>query len=103
MIGDRFEAQLFSGKTSAMRDYTLYLPLYNGLQSLDLALSKGAQVRPPSPPALAKPVVFYGTSITQGGCAHNAGADYPSILGRMLNLDTISLGRIRRERTLVAV
>ena len=89
---DSFEAELFSGKTSTMREFTLYLPLYNGLKSMDIALSSGARVNPPSAPALAKPVVFYGTSITQGGCAHNAGADYPSILGRMLNLDTINLG-----------
>ncbi len=89
---DHFEAELFSGKSSTMREFTLYLPLYNGLKSLDIALSPGARVRPPSSPALDKPVVFYGTSITQGGCAHNPGADYPNILGRMLNLDTINLG-----------
>ena len=39
-----------------------------------------------------KPAVFYGTSITQGGCANNAGGDYPSIVSRALNLDTVNLG-----------
>ncbi|NQT13990.1 MAG: SGNH/GDSL hydrolase family protein [Planctomycetes bacterium] len=89
---DHFEASLFADKSAEMREFTLYLPLYNGLKSLDLALSPGARVLRPSPAAEAKPVVFYGTSITQGGCAHNPGADYPSILGRMLSLDTINLG-----------
>ena len=39
-----------------------------------------------------KPAVFYGTSITQGGCANNAGGDYPSIVSRALNLDVVNLG-----------
>ena len=40
----------------------------------------------------AKPVVFYGTSITQGGCASRSGMSYQAILGRQLNLDFVNLG-----------
>ena len=42
--------------------------------------------------AAAKPVVFYGTSITQGGCASRSGMSYQAILGRHLNLDFVNLG-----------
>jgi lysophospholipase L1-like esterase len=37
-------------------------------------------------------VVFYGTSITQGGCASRSGMSYQAILGRMLNIDFVNLG-----------
>jgi len=75
-----------------MREFRLYFPLYNGIVSLEVGLSKGARLRPPTPPAVDKPVVFYGTSITQGGCASTSGSDFVSIAGRNLNLDVINLG-----------
>jgi len=87
-----FERVMFEKIPPRMREYTLYLPLYNGVKSLSVGLSRGARVARPSRPVVTKPAVFYGTSITQGGCAHTAGADYVSILGRMLNLDIINLG-----------
>ncbi len=73
------------------REYLLYLPLYNGLKRARLGLPVGATLEPLSPPT-AKPVVFYGTSIVQGGCASRPGMAYPSILGRRLGLWTINLG-----------
>jgi len=39
-----------------------------------------------------KLIVFYGTSITQGGCVSRPGMAYPAILGRMLNRESINLG-----------
>ncbi len=38
------------------------------------------------------PVVFYGTSITQGGCASRPGMAYTSIVGRRLDCQTVNLG-----------
>ena len=87
-----FERDLFTGVSRQMREYTLYLPPYNGLVSLDIGLSDGAKTQKPSPHIAVKPAVFYGTSITQGGCANNAGGDYPSIVSRALNLDVVNLG-----------
>lgn len=87
-----YERDLLTKASREMREYTLYLPPYNGLESLEIGLSAGARIEKPSPTVIEKPAVFYGTSITQGGCANNAGGDYPSILGRALNLDVINLG-----------
>lgn len=87
-----FERDLFTGVSRELREYTLYLPAYNGLASLEIGLSAGAGIRKPSPHIPVKPAVFYGTSITQGGCANNTGGDYPSILSRALNLDIVNLG-----------
>mgnify|MGYP001176448143 CR=1 FL=1 len=76
------------------REYVLYLPLYNGTESLEIGVDADALLAKPAPrPAnRAKPVVFYGTSITHGGCASRPGMSYPAILGRWLDLPVIALG-----------
>lgn len=87
-----FERQLFKDVPRKMREFCLYLPLYKALEKLEIGLPAGARLLLPSPPALAKPVVVYGTSITQGGCANTAGSDFVSVVGRHLNLDVVNLG-----------
>jgi len=39
-----------------------------------------------------KPIVFYGTSITQGGCASRPGMVYTSIISRALQKECVNLG-----------
>ncbi|MDP6438084.1 MAG: SGNH/GDSL hydrolase family protein [Candidatus Brocadiia bacterium] len=85
------EHELFVGIPRKVREFRFYLPHEPGLV-LELGVSKGARLLAPSPPVLPKPVVIYGTSITQGSCAWTAGTDYVSALGRMLNLDVVNLG-----------
>jgi lysophospholipase L1-like esterase len=74
------------------RAVTLYLPLYKAAKLLAIGVDKPAQIRRAAPYALPRPVVFYGTSITQGGCASRPGMSYQAILSRMLNLDIVNLG-----------
>lgn len=76
------------------REYMLYLPLYDGLANLEIGVEQSAHIGLPSvnSPVKEKPVVFYGTSITQGGCASRAGMAYPAILSRMLDRQTINMG-----------
>jgi lysophospholipase L1-like esterase len=75
-------------------EYMLYLPLYDGLSKLEIGFQPGSTIGNPlvDSPKREKPVVFYGTSITQGGCASRAGMAYPSQLSRMLDRQTINLG-----------
>ncbi|MFM7057538.1 MAG: SGNH/GDSL hydrolase family protein, partial [Planctomycetota bacterium] len=73
------------------RDYAIYLPLYNGTQSLQIGVPTGAKFQPTAPRA-EKPIVFYGTSITHGACASRPGMPHPAILGRRLNRPVINLG-----------
>lgn len=72
----------------------LYLPLYNKLARLSVGVPSGARLEPAAERPLRKrrPVVFYGTSITQGGCASRPGMAYPAILGRWLDRPSINLG-----------
>ena len=73
------------------REYSVYLPLYNGTKRLSLGTPTGTRFEPVAPRA-DKPVVFYGTSITHGACASRPGMPHPSILGRRLNRPVINLG-----------
>ena len=85
------EATLLSGIASGMREYALYLPLYNGIESLEIGVPKGAKFDPLAP-RQAKPIVFYGTSITHGACASRPGLAHPAILGRRLDMPVINIG-----------
>lgn len=85
------EKTLVTGLTAEQRDYLLYLPLYNGVEAVEIGVADDVKISAPAA-TLQKPVVFYGTSILQGGCAARPGMAYPSIIGRMLNWPTINLG-----------
>ncbi len=71
----------------------LYLPLYNGVESIQIGVDKDMGIsRPAAPAAPNKPIVFYGTSITQGGCASRPGMAYAAIVRRQLDVPVINLG-----------
>jgi hypothetical protein len=80
------------GTAGEAREVTLYLPLYKGVAVKEIVLDKDAKVEAPKPFALAKPVVHYGSSITQGGCAENPGLSCQAIVSRWLNVDFVNLG-----------
>lgn len=86
--------KLVSGIPSGERTYMLYLPLYNGVSSVEIGIPKDgflAAARP-RPEALRKPIVFYGTSITHGACASRPGMVHTAILGRRFDRPVINLG-----------
>jgi lysophospholipase L1-like esterase len=87
----RVGATVARGIAPGRRTYLLNLPLYNGIDSLEIGVTRGAAFEPILPRS-EKPVVFYGTSITQGGCASRPGMAFPAILGRRLNVPVINLG-----------
>src|SRR5271166_5032346 len=85
---------LVSGLPEGKREFLLYLPLYNGVSSVEIGLSKGTTLAkgPARPKERQRPIVFYGTSITQGGCASWPGMVHTAILGRRLECPVINLG-----------
>ena len=86
-------AQLAAGLPAGEREFLLYLPLYNGVESVEIGLPKGTKLsKADAYPENRKPIVFYGTSITQGGCASRPGMVHTAILGRRLNCPVINLG-----------
>jgi hypothetical protein len=76
-----------------MREYFLYFPLYNGVLSVEIGVFEGSVFRKAAAyPKGRKPIVFYGTSITQGGCASRTGMVHTAILGRRFHYPVINLG-----------
>jgi len=74
------------------RNFTINFPLYHNVESLHIGIKKGSSLQGGLEYACEKPVVYYGSSITQGGCASRPGNTYQSILSRRLNADYINLG-----------
>jgi hypothetical protein len=85
------EATLANGLGDGEKQYRLYLPLYNGMESLSVGTPDEAAFAWNAPDE-TPPIVVYGTSITQGGCASRPGMAYPAILGRRLDRPMINLG-----------
>lgn len=71
---------------------TVYLPLYDGVRTLELGVEPGAVILPPTPYSRPTPIVFYGSSITQGGCAGRPSNTYCALVSRWLDSDFRCLG-----------
>ncbi len=84
------------------RAYRAYLPLYNGVTSLEIGVPKGVAFVPVAP-RKDKPVCFYGTSITHGACASRAGMSFVNLLGRRLDRPMLNFGFSGNGRTEIEV
>lgn len=84
--------QKICGGKNGMRDYSVYLPLYNGVKSVEIGTSPNAKFEAPTPHKIGKPVVFYGSSITQGACASRPSNCHAALLSRAVDAPMINLG-----------
>jgi len=78
--------------TGNMTDYVINFPLYSSVDKLYIGVKEGSDFEEPIKYTNEKPVVFYGSSITQGGCASRPGNCYQNFLSRNLDMDYINLG-----------
>lgn len=87
-------ATIISNMKREEREYMIYLPLYDGVTSLEIGIDSTAFICEPKveSPIRKKPIVYYGTSISQGGCASRPGMAHTNILSRRLNREIINLG-----------
>lgn len=74
------------------RSVTVNFPLYSNVTALYIGLRRDAYLAEPLPYLYKRPVVYYGSSITQGGCASRPGLSYQSILSRKLDTEYLNLG-----------
>lgn len=86
--------KLAEGIPAGNREWMLYLPLYNGVTSVEIGVPVDKMIDKAAayPAAKAKPIVFYGTSITHGACASRPGMVHTAILGRKYGRPIINLG-----------
>ena len=77
---------------STEREITVNFPLFSTVAEVYIGLDEAALVKKSSGYKHKKPIVFYGSSITQGGCASRPGNTYESMISRALQTDYINLG-----------
>ena len=70
----------------------VYLPIRSRPKQFSIGVKKGASFLPPRPHAVAKPVVHYGTSIVNGGCASRPGLIFTSIMSRLPDVEVVNFG-----------
>lgn len=73
------------------REWMMYLPLYNGVDKLEIGVNEGSTFEGVAP-AQKGMIAFYGTSITHGACASRPGMCHPAIIGRRLDMPVLNLG-----------
>ncbi len=88
---DGYEAKRETG-ISEETDITIHFPLYSRVKSLEIGIAVGSTLKPAADYKYDVPVVYYGSSITQGGCASRPGMAYQNIISRELDCDHINLG-----------
>ncbi|MBX6381040.1 MAG: SGNH/GDSL hydrolase family protein [Thermoflavifilum aggregans] len=89
-FGDTIEYHFSSLPSSYLREYHLYLPLYNNVTWMEIGVPENQSFNP-LPLRKDKPIVVYGTSIAQGACASRPGMAWTNILGRRLHDPIINL------------
>ncbi|MFD0959238.1 SGNH/GDSL hydrolase family protein [Paenibacillus chungangensis] len=87
-----YESQLYQWETKKDVAVTLNFPLYQGVEEVWIGVDKDALICDAPAYASNKPVVIYGTSVTQGGCASRPGMAYSNILSRMIPVEFVNLG-----------
>ncbi len=90
-VNNNYESIIEFG-TKEQREITINFPLYSDVLDVYVGVSDDAIILEPNPYVNNKPIVYYGSSITQGGCASRPGMSYPSIVSRKLSCDYINLG-----------
>lgn len=90
-ISDGYE-NILDFDTKRCREITINFPLYSEVKELYIGLEKDAVIEEAPPYRIKSPVVYYGSSITQGGCASRPGNSYQAIISRRFDCDYINLG-----------
>lgn len=75
-----------------MREITIHMPLYSGIEELFIGVREGARLEPGRKYRDGQAVLYYGSSITQGGCVSRPGNHYPSAIARETNVDFVCMG-----------
>lgn len=90
-VNDTLESEVFFAD-SAERELLINFPTYSEVAELLIGLEDSADLSAPSDYTFDKPIVFYGSSITQGGCTSRPGNAYTAIAARLLDCPHINLG-----------
>jgi hypothetical protein len=82
---------LVDNMTEKLREFKIFLPLYDGVKNIEVGINSTSLIRKVKENT-KKPIIFYGTSITQGGCASRPGMAHTNIISRKLDIDVVNFG-----------
>jgi len=82
---------LVDNMTEKLREFKIFLPLYDGVENIEVGINSASFIKKVKK-NIKKPIIFYGTSITQGGCASRPGMAHTNIISRKLDIDVINFG-----------
>ena len=82
---------LVDNMTEKLREFKIFLPLYDGVENIEVGINSTSFIEKVKK-STRKPIIFYGTSITQGGCASRPGMAHTNIISRKLDIDVINFG-----------
>lgn len=78
-------------KSGEMEEVTIWLPRNEQIEDLIVSFPDDAKVEEPTPYKYG-PVLYYGSSITEGGCCCNITNNYNALLSRWLDVDYYNFG-----------
>ena len=88
-----FEKEIYKKDANTdMEDVTIFLPRNEPVVDVEISVEDGYVVEEPTPYADIKPIVYYGSSITEGGCCTMPINAYNAIISNHLNVDYVNLG-----------
>tara|TARA_B100001250_G_scaffold412775_2_gene444906 strand:- start:122 stop:1132 length:1011 start_codon:yes stop_codon:yes gene_type:complete len=88
--GKENKQTLFEGLSKELREFRLHLPLYDTVTNIQFGLNNNSKFKIIK--NKNRSIIFYGTSLTQGGCASRPGLAYTNIISRELDNECINLG-----------
>ena len=89
--GFKNQYTLIENMSNELKEFKIFLPLYDGVKNIEIGIGSSSSIEK----AInndKQPIVFYGTSITQGGCASRPGMAHTNIISRKLDLDVVNFG-----------
>ena len=90
-ISDGFES-IINLNDKKLRDLTINFPLYSSVNELLIGVDEGSILMSGEKYTNPNKIVYYGSSITQGGCASRAGTAYQGFISRRFDCDFVNLG-----------
>ena len=74
------------------QEYTINFPICSSIKEIYIGVKDGSILKKATDYTIKKPVIFYGSSTTQGGCASRPGNIYENIVSREFDCDFLNLG-----------
>ena len=79
-------------RESVLEDITIWLPRNEIISDIEISVNDYAVMLPPTPYKYSKPILYYGSSITEGGCCESVTNGYNAIISRHLDVDYYNFG-----------